>query len=61
VKNLKTNIMFTYKIYVGVWNETVERNRSEAIELLSAWSAKLVSIDMKHKPYTKLRTQNKLP
>jgi len=43
--------MFTYKIYVGVWNETVERNRNEAIELLSAWSAKLVSVDIKNKPY----------
>lgn len=39
--------MFTYKIYVGVWNETVERNREEAIELLrDAWSAKLVKVKL---------------
>lgn len=40
--------MFTYKIYVGVWNETVGRNREQAIELLKdAWSARLVSVRLK--------------
>lgn len=50
--------MFTYYIYVGVWNETVERDRSDAIDLLKSWSAKLVAIKMKGSPtgitYSKL-------
>jgi hypothetical protein len=54
--------MFTYKIYVGVWNETVERNRSEAIEILKSWSAKLVSVSTKGSPQKgKLIPKTRLP